>query len=245
LTARIRVSAVYSHVHGEHATRGVDLNRPVNGVRPDAAFANIIEVRSDARTRTHQLQTNLTINFAPQGRVASQPRVNLRRANVRVSYTLAKAENNTDGAFAVPASGTLDSEWGPTAGDRRHRVSITLNSQAIRNLNASLSLAANTGTPYNFLTGIDNNGDLIFNDRPAGVGRNTLRTEGQYTFNANFSYGIPLGDKYRVSLTAQIVNLTNHANLGGYSGSMTSRFFRLPTLVQNPRKVDFGLNFSF
>ena len=40
-------------------------------------------------------------------------------------------------------------------------------------------------------------------------------------------------------------NLTNHANLTGFSGVMTSPFFLSPTGVQNPRKVDMGMNISF
>jgi hypothetical protein len=33
----------------------------------------------------------------------------------------------------------------------------------------------NSGTPYNVTTGRDENGDAIFNDRPAGEGRNSRR----------------------------------------------------------------------
>lgn len=42
-----------------------------------------------------------------------------------------------------------------------------------------------------------------------------------------------------------VVNLTNRANFGGFSGMMTSPFYRRATLVQNPRKVDLGLNIAF
>lgn len=34
-------------------------------------------------------------------------------------------------------------------------------------------------------------------------------------------------------------------DLTGYSGIMTSPFFMQPTGVQNPRKVDMGVNISF
>ena len=40
-------------------------------------------------------------------------------------------------------------------------------------------------------------------------------------------------------------NLTNHANLTGFSGVMTSPFFMTATAVQNPRKIDMGFNLSF
>lgn len=49
----------------------------------------------------------------------------------------------------------------------------------------------------------------------------------------------------RVSFTAQIQNLTNHKNYTGYSGVMTSPFFRTPTSVAGTRKIDLGMTFFF
>jgi hypothetical protein len=51
--------------------------------------------------------------------------------------------------------------------------------------------------------------------------------------------------RFRVGVYVQAQNLTNHYNYGGYSGSMTSEFYRQPTLVYNPRKVDIGMQFQF
>ena len=42
-----------------------------------------------------------------------------------------------------------------------------------------------------------------------------------------------------------INNLTNHANLSGFSGVRTSPFFMVANSVQNPRKVDMGMNIAF
>ena len=78
-------------------------------------------------------------------------------------------------------------------------------------MSTSLTLAANTGTPYNVTTGFDDNGDAIFNDRPAGGTRNSVRTAAQYTWSLNATYGINVGTRpgatgssgrYRVSFTA-------------------------------------------
>jgi hypothetical protein len=55
----------------------------------------------------------------------------------------------------------------------------------------------------------------------------------------------PTAARYRMQIIVSILNATNHWNYGGYSGVMTSRFFRQPTIVINPRKVDMGLSFSF
>jgi hypothetical protein len=41
------------------------------------------------------------------------------------------------------------------------------------------------------------------------------------------------------------VNLTNHRNYAGYSGVIPSPFYRTPTTVVNPRRVDVGMNLAF
>src|SRR5215218_5634431 len=103
------------------------------------------------------------------------------------------------------------------------------------------------------LTGFDDNGDGLLNDRPAGVGIWSLRSSPLWTVSGRATYNIPIGAaapqagpaRYRASLFVNVNNLTNHANLGGFSGIQTSRFYRTATSVQNPRKVDLGLNLSF
>jgi hypothetical protein len=136
-----------------------------------------------------------------------------------------------------------------------------------------VSINASSGTPYTLRTGEDDNDDLVFNDRPAGVARNTERAAAQWAVNLNGSYAIPFGKrttppppgfliqvvggqapsvqqittdwKYRLQFFVNIQNLTNRANYIGYSGVLISPFFGRPTSVANPRKVDIGMNFSF
>jgi hypothetical protein len=267
ISPKIRVSASYSTIRGSGLFRGRNLNAPVNRVRPDPEFANEIEVVSDARSISDQFATNVTMNFAAGVRNAGLPRWNLRRTTIRFSYWLSEANNNTDGAFSVPATGTIATEWGPAPQDRRHRISATLSTQALKNFSANLSLAANSGAPYTITTGFDDNGDSIFNDRPIGIGRNSIRMPSQATLSANFSYSMGLGlpqpraavamqerdrraaaepsARYRLVFTLSANNLTNHANYGGFSGAMTSSFFMQPTSVANPRKIDLGVSVRF
>jgi hypothetical protein len=192
------------------------------------------------------------------------------RTTFRVTYWLARSDNNVDGPFIVPPTGTLATEWGPSPGDRRHRFQIQLNSQALKNLNATLSLAGNTGTPYTITTGFDDNNDSIFNDRPIGVGRDSVRTATQATVSANLTYSINLGattgaraqerpgggdrgerggqassGRYHLVVTLAVNNLTNRPNFSGYSGIQTSPFFLTPTTVANPRKIDLGIGIRF
>jgi hypothetical protein len=48
-----------------------------------------------------------------------------------------------------------------------------------------------------------------------------------------------------MNVFVNIQNLTNHQNLGGYSGVATSPYFRQPTFAMNPRNVNIGVGFNF
>jgi hypothetical protein len=93
----------------------------------------------------------------------------------------------------VPATGSLAREWGVAAFDVPHRLILQWSAQIVRNLTTSLLANASSGTPYTLQTGLDNNGDLIFNDRPEGVSRNTERARGQFSLNGNVNYSFTFG----------------------------------------------------
>jgi hypothetical protein len=194
-TPRFRMSATYAYTHDTQALRGENLNAPVNGVRPDPTFANVIRVLSDGEEREHSLSMNASLQFAAPSPALQAERFNLRRGAVNVNYTVGRVRNNYEGAFSTPATGDLALEWGPGRFDTRQRVNVSLNTQAIKNLSANISVSASTAQPYNITTGIDDNGDLIFNDRPAGVGRNSARGKGQWNVNANFNYNFTFGKR--------------------------------------------------
>ena len=265
-------SASYSYTRGSAVARGLNLNAPANGVRPTPSSGNVIEVVSDAGSRLHQLQINVTANPGALLPAFNAPRIRWKRTTLFANYTLATLENNTDGAFAIPPLGLLDTEWGPAVGDVRQRLNVTLNNQIVRNLLLSFNVTASSGAPYSIRTGRDENGDLVFNDRPAGVGRNTERAAAQWTVNTFVAYllafgrtqtGLPPGvtviagggvptvqnfeqpPRYQVQLFVQAQNLTNHPNYQGYSGTLTSPFFGRPTAVSGTRKVDAGINITF
>ncbi|HEX6162863.1 MAG TPA: TonB-dependent receptor [Vicinamibacterales bacterium] len=268
----VQASATYAYTRGGAVARGVNLNAPLNGVRPDPRFGNIIEVTSDASSRLHQLQTSTSINqgaLLPVNRTA--PLISFKRVTWFINYTLAEARNNTDGAFTVAPTGDLDLEWGPANNDIRHRFSVQFNNQIVRNLGLGLSLGTASASPYTLRTGLDDNGDLIFNDRPDGVARNSERGSGSLNLNFNLNYrwqfGPPVSGpggigvminggvadvrqfeapgRYTIGFFLFANNLTNHANYVGYSGVMTSPFFRQATSVTGTRRVEAGINFLF
>jgi hypothetical protein len=192
---RFRFGLLYAHVRGTGLSRGLNVNAPVNDVRPMPQAGNIIEVVSDARSVQHTLTATLNAGVPPPPPFggASGPLWDLKRASINAFYTRGSLRNNTDGDFNTSPTGRIEDDWGPAANDVRHRVFIGLISQTLRNFNVLVNVTATSGTPYTIRTGRDDNSDAIFNDRPAGIGRNSERGAAQWTVNANFAYGIAFG----------------------------------------------------
>ena len=300
VTKGIRINATYAHTSGDGLLRGENLNAPVNGVRPDLLFSNVVRVVDDAESRQNTLNVGFTVNFntATPGPVmmggggmimmmggpppppppggATNPanrRWNWRRLNVFGNVGFGRSLNNTEGPFSMPATGLLGDDWGPANNDIRRRVNLGISSSQLRNFNANINVNVGSASPYTIRTGTDDNGDLVFTDRPDGVGRNTLRASGQWTVNGFFTYAWQFGKpverpggisfrneggglavsqaanqssgRYRLSLNVNMQNLTNHGNLIGFSGTQTSSNFGRPTSVAGTRKVDIGLGLSF
>jgi hypothetical protein len=155
----------------------------VAGVRPDVNFSNEIEVVSDAASRAHNVNVG-----------ASMVLLNWHLTIFAGNYTFTQSESNAVGAFSLPANGdAINLEWGLTS--PRHRFGATFSTEIVKNLGVSLNARAQSGTPYNITTGRDTNGDGVFNDRPAGVGRNSALMPGQWDLGARVSYGIGFGKR--------------------------------------------------
>jgi hypothetical protein len=190
-----RLGVSYAHISGTGLLRGANLNTPVNGIRPDSSVGNLVEVLGDGESRQHTLNAFMQMSLTPPSMGPPKERWNWKRTNLGFNYTLGKSDNNSDGPFAVPATGSLAAEWGPAQNDVRHRVGAFFGAGWLKNVNATLNLNYSSAPPYTIRTGLDDNGDQIFNDRPAGVGRDSLRAAAAVTLNGFFVYNIPIGQK--------------------------------------------------
>jgi hypothetical protein len=95
---------------------------------------------------------------------------------------------------ALP-SNSLDpnADWGPSAQDVRHRLFINFNTPLANGVRLGINAQGSSALPYNITTGLDNNGDTVFNDRAAGVSRNSARGATQWTTNIRLNKSIGLG----------------------------------------------------
>jgi hypothetical protein len=273
LTKRINIGVVYAHNHADDQLSGVNLNTPVNGVLPNADFTTIMQAQSIGTTIGYSVQTNMSIAFSPPSPDLNKARFNWKRGGFYLYYRYAKSDTDALGAFTPSPTGTLTSEWGPSSNDIRHITNVSVYSNALKNLNVNLFLNAQTGAPYTETTGLQDTNDFLFDLRPAGVGRNTLRMPGQWDLSASVSYtfgfhkrtapvpgqvGFSFNNgqisaqtfaadpnRYHVSMGFYASNITNHANFNGFSGVLSSQLFGVPTGVAQMRTIAFFTNFRF
>ena len=93
-----------------------------------------------------------------------------RRTFLFANYAWNNQRNDADGAFSLPANNyDLAAEWGRAAAVPRHIASAVFNTALMRSLRLAVSTTARAGSPYTITTGRDDNGDTVFNDRPAGT----------------------------------------------------------------------------
>ena len=300
ISRRVTANVLYSYGYRYNLLAGRNLNAPAGGVRPDPEFANVVLAAPEGRGRQHTLNASTNINLGvlsggpagPGGAImmpgggmimmggggppaSGGPRWAWRRGlTLSGFYTWGRNYDNTEGAFAIPATLSLDEEWGPSNFDRRHNGFVAVTSNALRNLTARLSFNGSSAPPLTIRTGFDDNGDLVFNDRPQGVGRNSARTRGNWNSSANLGYSFTLGKKqvtsgggvqimgspagltvnptgaqtqprYRLNVSVNVQNLLNQASYTGFSGVMTSPFFLQPTSATGWRRITLGANVSF
>ena len=174
--------ADYMWTRGYDVYRAVNVNAPIDGVRPDPTLGNVTQVESTGKRSADRLM------------VAANLRVPNRRIFGNVMYQLGSVRNMADGPLALPANSLdPDADWGPSAQDIRHRVFFMVNLPLPYGLRGGLNSQYASARPYNIITGVDNNGDTVFNDRLPGVGRNSQRGASTWNVDLRLTKSINLG----------------------------------------------------
>lgn len=161
------------------------------------------------------------------------------------SYTYSHAINNNDGATdtlgsanGLPsAPGNLDFDRGRSSGDMRHRFTFQgvwqptvrttpVMGAIVNGWRISPAVVLNSGLPVNVIAGTDLNKDGLLNDRPVGVGRNSITGPGYKQVDLRVGRTFPLFDKVTLEAIAQAENLLNSTNascnLNGCTGAVVN-----------------------
>jgi hypothetical protein len=248
LSRRSGVSAEYLATRGSHLFRARNMNAPspLTGLRPDQDALEINQVESTGSSRSHAL----SLMF--RGRI--------EEFKGTVQYTLSRATDDTSGVFDLPASNyDLMAERGRADFDRRHRFSMTgvyeWPDQALR-LGAVIGLAS--GAPYDIVTGSDDNGDFVANDRPAGITRNTGQGPGRAQVDVRVTKALraprpasadPESKKREyvenLELNVDVFNLFNRLNPTTYIGVLSSPSFGRAIAASRPRTIQLSMRYRF
>jgi Carboxypeptidase regulatory-like domain/TonB dependent receptor-like, beta-barrel len=141
----------------------------------------------------------------------------------------------------------------PTRTDARHRFTVSGTWQPGAGFSISPIFRYKSKTPYNVILGIDTNRDgTTTNDLPSGVDRfNSARGADFKQFDLRASKRFGLGSRAHVELIAEVFNLLNSKNPGGFVSNMQASNFGQPTefagdFQRGEQRVgQFGLRFEF
>ncbi|HRH45010.1 MAG TPA: hypothetical protein PKY82_25460, partial [Pyrinomonadaceae bacterium] len=210
------------------------------GIRPNPNFGIIQQFESSGVTQEHSF--DLKINGYYKG------------VNMFGNYQLEKNTDDFSSPLGLPMDNyNLGLERGISNLNQTHKVNIGFNFDLFKKINVSPSFRLESGFPYTITTGKDDNGDTVFNDRPLGINRNSEHGEFLKQVDVRLRWKLPMqylgfkgtDQRRSISLSANIRNLLNTANLINYVGIQTSPYFRRPTTANSPRSIQFGLTFSF
>jgi hypothetical protein len=165
LPLNLKVSLSYSHSHTLRTLRTVNVNAPLagthdprvpaSGVRPlGQGEGNILEYESNGKSVSDTLGVSVNGRFG--------------KLNFWSNYNLGKSRSRDGGTSGSPFDPyDFSGEWGRSNFDIRHFFYAGGNYPAPHGFSVNTFIVANSGTPFNIITGHDTNGDTFFTERPA------------------------------------------------------------------------------
>jgi hypothetical protein len=235
----------YKFVRGVNLFRSRNINAPLpaTGLRPDANFGNIDQIESTALLRGNALA--VTFN----GKIG-------RFFKPYAQYLFSRSTDDTSGTFSLPADNyDLRPEIGPSDFDRRHRLNLMGVVKVRQGFQVGTVLSLASGPPFNISTGMDDNGDSVANDRPFGTTRNTGRGPGRmqldlrikklFTVSRLWNSERDHGTKHILEFSIDAFNVTNHTNVSGIVGVLSSPFFGHANSAETARRFQMSVSYGF
>ena len=241
----------------------VNINYPVNGVRPYPQFGRVGEDRSTQENRYTGFYVKLDKRLA-------------NRYQYLVSYTLSESEDRQFRNDDLTTEGFVMSDWYPALADRRHRLVASGIVQLPYDIQFSAIMDLRSALPVEVNTGTDVNRDTYTNDLAPGTAfRSGCRDLNLGAANAylaaigapgvsesgiecpNFANVDLRGSKFfnlpggqRFELIVQALNLLNRANFNVPIGNLRSSSFGavtdiLPNINAPSRQIEFAVRFAF
>ncbi len=109
----------------------------------------------------------------------------------------------------------------------------------------SVVIDAHPGYPWTVQAGQDLNGDGYTNDRPAGVGRSTMRGSRYIWTEMRFGREFKFKERMTWQPFIEMFNVQNSTNYCCWQGNMQSIYFGQPTGSTDGRRLQFGFRFAY
>lgn len=259
LPGKASISIGYIYLRGLHLILSRNVNVPrfpasagvPNLGRPDVNWGNIGRFESSGDSYYN-------------GMVVSFNKQMTRWSSLRASYTLSKTiDNSGNFFFSTPQDNfNLRDDRGLSDNDQRHRLSVSgilevpqassdsVFRRAVEGIGFNYIFAYTSALPFNIQTGTDRNFDTSFNDRPAGVGRNTGRGFDFASLDLRLSKRFRVKERFAIEAIAESFNTFNRSNfqlpnnIFGPEQTPLASFGR-PTAAGEPRQIQFGLRVGF
>src|SRR5262249_55400329 len=213
------ISVGYIHLRGEHLIMSRNVNVPrfpasagvPNLGRPDPAFGNISWFEDSGDS----YYNGLVVAFSKRAK---------SWASLRVSYNYSKSLDNAGNFFFSTPQNNFDlrDDRGLSDNDQRHRLTVSGTLEAprrskgvarlLRGFGLSYIFSYTSSLPFNIQTGSDRNFDTNFNDRPAGVARNTGRGFDFASLDLRLSRTIGITEHLKCEVIAEAFNILNRSN---------------------------------
>ena len=261
----LTATASYLFVRGASVsrTRNINLLPPGPDFGPGRAllaFDNIYELEDAANSRYQGW--SLTLNRRMSNEL-----------EFSASYTLSKTWDDASDFNEQPMNPfNLRREWATSLQDQRNRIvmnalwelpigdeddpkqpkQVNWMTRIFGHLEVAPIVTVESGRPVNPLTGIDSNGTGAFPlaARPAGFGRNSLRTPMLANTDFRVLKYFPFGKTAHLDLVAEAFNLFNHSNVLQINpvfgaGILPQSGFLQPITGAGARRVQFSLDYEF
>jgi len=243
-----------------------NINTPLNGSptgpRPFAPNTNILQFQQTGRLSGDVLFVGLDQH-------------SYRRFQIFVGYLRLNLRSNADDATTAPQSAYSDTgEYARPTWEQTHRIFALGTLQLPRKIALTGNLDSASGAPFNILTGIDNNGDGNFNDRPnyatpgstgavstkygelTTVGGNGILPRNAGTMpwtihlDMNLSRSFVLNphaadNPQTLAVNLRSANILNHTNVTSVGNTLGSPLFARPYAADASRRIELGLRYSF
>jgi hypothetical protein len=215
ITSKSTFSATYVGTRGIDLFMSRDINAPLAPdylARPNSAFGQIRQMESEGYQKGNSLE--LTFRGKPTKYFAGQ-----------AQYTLGKSYNNTSGITYFPGNSNFPNlDWARSDNDRRHKLDLLGTFEPSNLFSVGVALQAYSGKPVNVITGLDSNGDGVFNDRPNGglAARNSLHGPGLLNLDVNVAHDFHFKKEKKggpvLTAALNIFNILNHPNYVTFIG---------------------------